>query len=93
MESVTRNVSEIQAGEKQWLETLLGQQLSENQQVFIMVFTPNVVPDDGTRRAAAARMEQTFRQADAHASDHGVTADETDAAVQEAMDHVRPSGQ
>ena len=89
MESVTRNVSEIQAGEKRWLETLLGQQLRENQQVFIMVFTPNVVPDEGTRRAAAARMDQTFEQADAHARDHGVTTDEADTAVQEAMDHVR----
>jgi hypothetical protein len=91
MESVTRNVSEIQAGEKQWLETLLGQQLRENQQVFIMIFTPNVVPEEGTRRAAAARMEQTFKKADAHAREHGVTAEETDAAVQEAMDHVRHS--
>jgi hypothetical protein len=91
MESVTRSVSEIQEGEKAWLESLLGQPLREHQQVFIMVFTPGVVPDEATRRAAVARMERTFERADAHARARGVSAEEADDAVQEAMDHVRPA--
>ena len=90
MESVVHNVSDIQAGEKHWLEKLLGQHLEDGQQVFIMVLKPGVMPDDDARRRAAANMERTFAQTDAYARDGGITQDEADAAVQEAMDHVRP---
>ena len=90
MESVVHNVSDIQAGEKHWLENLLGQHLEDNQQVFIMVLKPGIMPDDEARRRAAISMERTFAQTDAHAREHGITREEVDAAVQEAMDHVRP---
>jgi len=91
MESITRNVSEIQASDKAWLETFLGQRLDEQHQVFIMVYSPNVLPDEDVRRAAAERMERTFQRTDAHARDFGVTAEEADAAVEEAVNRVRRS--
>jgi hypothetical protein len=90
MEQVTlHNVHDIQADKRVWLESLLGQEIRENQQVFICVFTPGAVPDEQTRRAAAARIARTLDAADRQAAARGITAQEADAAVAEAMDHVR----
>ena len=90
MEQVTlNNVSDIQADKRLWLEGLLGQQLRENQQVFIMVFTPGAVPDEVTRRAATARIERTLDAAERHAVERGITAEDADEAVAEAMEHIR----
>src|SRR5207249_3964395 len=47
-----QNVKDLQDGGKRWLENVLGQHLRENQQVFIMVFTPGVEPDEAARRGA-----------------------------------------
>lgn len=90
MEHATlRNVTDVQGDKRTALEGLLGQQLSDNQQVFIMVFTPGVVPDDATRQAAAARIEKTLDESERRAASRGVTAEEADAAVDEATEHVR----
>ena len=53
-----------------------------------MTFTPGVMPDEATRAAARARLEQTFAPNQQHASEQGITADDSDAAVTDAMDHV-----
>ena len=66
------------------------QQIRENQQVFILLVTPGAVPDEQTRRAAAARIERTLDAAERHAAERGITAQEADAAVAEAMEQVRP---
>ncbi len=90
MENATlRNVHDMQGDKRTALEGLLGQQLSDNQQVFIMVFTPGAVPDDTTRHAAAARIAKALDEAEEHAAARAVTPEEADAAVDDAMDHVR----
>ena len=50
-----QNVKDLQDGGKRWLENVLGQHLKESQQVFIMVFTPGIEPDEASRRLALCR--------------------------------------
>ncbi len=91
MESVTvRNVRELPSDEKQSLETLLKQPLEEGQQVFIMTFRSGAVPDEATRLQSHQALLRTLDAAHEHARSHGIPADEADAAVDEAMRHVRP---
>jgi hypothetical protein len=85
-----RSVKDIQAGGRRWPEDVLGQNLRENQQVFIMVLTPGREPDEETRRRARAALDETFRKTGAYAQEHGITDAEIDAAIEEAMGHVRP---
>lgn len=85
-----QNVKDLQANEKRCLEGILGQQLRDQQQVFIMAFTPDVVTDEATRRRALAGLEQTWERVQKHMLDHGITDEEFDAAVDEAMRHIRP---
>ena len=91
MESVTlSNVRDLPGEEKRSLETLLKQPLEEGQRVFIMTFRPGVVPDEATRTKAHAALLQTLDEAHGHARAQGVTPEEADAAVDEAMRQVRP---
>lgn len=91
MESITlRDVHDLPGDEKRSLETLLKQPLEEGQRVFIMTFRPGVVPDEAARRRAHAALLETLGQAHEHARDKGVTAEQADAAVEEAMRQIRP---
>ena len=84
-----QSVKSLQDSGKRWLEDVLGQHLRENQQVFIMVFTPGIEPDEASRRQALASIKQTMTQVEGNLAVGGVTGEEFDAAVDEAMEDVR----
>ena len=91
MESTSSlNVSDLPAPERQTLEGMLGQNLNSDQRVFIMAYTPNAVPEKPVREAATAGLQRTFEKVDQYAAAHGITPEEAEAAVEEAMQHVRP---
>jgi hypothetical protein len=91
MESIlSRNVSDLPAPERQTLEGMLSQPLSPEQRVFIMAYTPNAVPEKSAREAARAGFQGLFEKVDQYAAADGVTPEEAEAAVEEAMQHVRP---
>jgi hypothetical protein len=84
-----QNVKDLQNGAKRWLEDVLGQHLKESQQVFIMAFTPGVEPGEAARRRALASAESTMAQVEKNLTEKGVTGEEFDALVDEAMEQVR----
>jgi len=91
MESISsRNVNDLPASERHTLEGMLGQSLSPDQRVFVMAYTPNAVPDKSAREAARAGLQRTFEKIDEYGAAHGITPEEADAAIDEAMQHVRP---
>jgi hypothetical protein len=71
------------------LEQLLGAPLEAHQRVYIIVEAPLAGPAESTRRPAARRMQELMARAQAHADAHGVTDQEMDAAVEEAMTRIR----
>jgi hypothetical protein len=87
---VVEDVKNLEANSKRFLEEILGGQLREDQQVFIMVLSPGTAPDAEARRQASLGLERVFQQTEAYARQHGVTDTEIDAAIKEAMAHVRP---
>ena len=90
MENMTTlSVNELPAGDRTTLEHLLGGQLTSGQQVFIMAFQPGVVMDETTRDAARTRLEETFAAQARRAAERGISADDADAAVEEAIQNVR----
>lgn len=84
-----QNVKDLQATGKQWLETVLGRHLEETQQVFVMVFSPGVEPDAAAKRQALAAVQRTWDRVDANLRGKGASGDEFDAAVEEAVEHIR----
>jgi len=90
MDSVAvRNVKQLPSAEKRSLESLVGQ-LEDNQQVFILAFTPGTVPSAKARADAMRGLTQTWEKIEQHMQKHGITEEEFDAAVDEAVDNVRP---
>lgn len=86
----TRNVTDLQPPDRQALEHLLGNSLQGNEQVFIMAYAREAKPDETARAAALERIKQVQSAVEKYAAEHGITAEEAEAAVDEAMEHVRP---
>ena len=90
MDSIAvRNVKQIPRQQKRSLEDLVGRELLDNQQVFILAFTPGVAPTGQARAEAMVGIEKTWAKVDRHMQEQGVTEEEFDAAVDEAVQHVR----
>jgi hypothetical protein len=83
-------VNDIPEPDRRSLENLLGHPLSADQQVFIMVFSAGKIADHETRRVATERIRRTLEEVDRRRAAQGITEEEVDAAVDEAMEHVRP---
>jgi len=85
--AIERTVKEIRG---LTIEEIVGQELPDDEKVFIVFSTVDVVePDEQTRREAMQRMNETIVTAQKNAEEQGVTAEEADAAVDEAMREVR----
>jgi hypothetical protein len=90
MDSVAlRNVDQLPSAEKRSIENLVGRQLEDNQQVFILAFTPGVAPSDKARAEAMSGLVRTWEKVQRHKQERSVSDEEFDAAVDEAVEHVR----
>lgn len=89
---IVRNVRDIPPDEKHSLEHILGEPLRDDQKVCIMAFAPSNAPDEETRRAALERLHRFLDEAEQRAAALGISSEEADAAVEEAMQHVRRRG-
>jgi len=87
---ITLLVNGLSEPDRRSLENLLGHPLAADQQVFVMVLSAGKVVDEATRRAAVHSIRRTLEKVDRHRVSSGITDEEIDAAVDEAMEHVRP---
>lgn len=89
MESIIRNVRDLETSKRQSLEAVVGHHLQDNQQVIIRVLTPGVEPDAAAKRQALERVQELSRKGEAHRESLGISEAEADAIVDEAMDDLR----
>jgi hypothetical protein len=90
MESIVRNVADLEVAQRHWLETTLGQTLRDSQQVFIHVLTPGAMPDAAVKDRALADVQRLAGQAADFRHSHGISDAEAEAALDEALHNVRP---
>jgi hypothetical protein len=86
---ISKSVGEIPVTAKRGLEDLLGRELQPDQRVLVVVLSSSTIPDELVRREAVEGLRQLIASAERHADEMGVTDDEIDSAVEEAMAHVR----
>jgi hypothetical protein len=89
MESFIRSVDEIEGDPRRWVESGLGQQLRQNQRVMVTILNVGVEPDEETRRVAREELRHIRAKAAANIEAQGVSPEEVDAIVDEAIAHVR----
>jgi hypothetical protein len=89
MESITRSVKEMEAGQRRSLEQVIGHELQDDQQIVIRILTPEIDPDPEKRARAMADLRRLSEQAAKNCQNLGVTEQEIDEAIDEAMNFVR----
>jgi hypothetical protein len=89
VDAIIRNVKDIAADHRHWLESALGRQLTENQQVIIHVVDVGVEPDADARAQALEEAAAIGRCGRANAAVEAVSEEEVDAAIEEAIARVR----
>ncbi len=83
-------VNDIPEPDRRSLENLLGQPLQADQQVCVMVFSGGKIVDDSTRRAAVENIRHTLDKVDRRRAITNASDEEVDAAVDEALEKIRP---
>jgi hypothetical protein len=89
MESIIRNVNDIGDDPRRWLESNLGHPLREGQQVMITILNVGTEPDEQTRREASEELLAIQAKAAANIAAQGVSQEEYNAVVDEAIAAVR----
>jgi len=89
MESVIRNVRDIEPDKRDWLENAIGKRLEDSQKIVIRVLTPGVEPDKAVRDEAITDLRELSEKGSAHRESLGVCVEEADEALEEAMETVR----
>lgn len=89
MESIIRNVKDIEADERQVYEHVLGQPLHDNQLVIVRVINPGVEPEPAVRDQALAEAAEIAREGRASAAAQGVSEEEAGQIIDEAIREVR----
>lgn len=90
MESIIRKVSDISEDQRSWLESNLGQQLQDGQQIIIRVVNVGIEPPAANRDHALADMQQLSQRGSNHRQTKRVSEEEADQALDEAMRDIRP---
>jgi hypothetical protein len=90
MDSVAvRDVKQLPSDQKRSLESIVGRPLEDGQQVFILAFTPGATPSDRARQEAMTGLAQTWKKVREHLQEQPTAEEEFDAAIEEAVKHVR----
>ncbi len=89
MEAVLRNVKDIAGNDRVGLEHVVGAPLQDDQQVLIQVLNVGVVPSEDARRAGMQQAAAIAQRGREHAASLGVTAEEAESTIEEAIRHVR----
>ena len=87
--TITKPVKDIPAEEKKTLEGMLGTSLEAGEHVFILAYTPGVIPSDDARANARRGIEEILSANQAFAKENGITSAEAEDAVAEAMRQTR----
>ena len=89
MEAIDQKVGNLSSSDRSALEHLFGRPLASDDHVVVVAYQPHE-GQESVREAARARILATLERAAQHATTAGVTAEEADSAIMEAMAAIRP---
>ena len=85
---VVCRVRDLGVQTREWVANMFGRPLAEDEQVTVMVFPPGQAPSPSQGQAAWGRIKDILNRAEENMSN--VPEEEVEAAIDEAMAHVRP---
>jgi hypothetical protein len=90
MNSVIRDVKDIQPEERHIYEAVIGHSLTQDQRILVAVLPSGPVSDDFVRRRAREEFFGLCKRGTENRERFGVSVDEADAILDEAFRSVRP---
>ena len=89
MESITRDVDKIESNERRVYEAVLGHALRDDQQVVLRVIQHRREPNESVRQKAIDEFHELCREGTENRQRQGISVEEADEALEEAMRTVR----
>ena len=89
MDAVTRHADDLSNPDRSAIEHLLGKVLDPDDHVVVITYKASA-GEQLTRDQARLKVEGLLKQAESHAIATGISFDEADEAIAEAMRAVRP---
>ena len=89
MESVIRDVRDIEPAERRVFETLVGHHLAENQRILVVVLPLGENPDDSARYRVREEYFELCKQGTENRERLGVFVEEADLILDEAFQFAR----
>ncbi len=89
MESVIRDVKDIEPEERHVFETLIGHDLAEDQRILVVVLPPGANQDDSVRRRAREEFFELCKQGTENRERQHVSIEEADSILEEAFQFAR----
>ena len=89
MESVIRDVRDIEPEERHVFETLIGHNLAEDQRILVVVLPMGASLDDSVRRRARKELLELCKQGTENRERLRVSVEEADSILDEAFRSVR----
>src|SRR6266581_4845499 len=86
---VVQHGRDLDSPARDWLQRIFGRPVRDDEDVTIVLSAPHPAPSSAVRKEVAQRIERVLDQSAANMQ--GVSEDDFQQAVDEAMKHVRPS--
>jgi fructose-1,6-bisphosphatase/inositol monophosphatase family enzyme len=88
--TVFTSVSDLSAEQRRAAELLIGHRLDPAEIVVVTAARAKEEPTSEARTASLAKLRVIFDAIDEHGRNHGITSEEADAAIDEAIFAIRP---
>ncbi len=85
MDSVIRDVKDIQPDERHIYETVIGHSLAQDQRILVVVLPPGTISDDFVRRRAREEFFGLCKLGTENRERLGVSLEEADSILEEAL--------
>jgi hypothetical protein len=86
-DSLLQKVKELSTEARSAIEDLLGRHLEDDEDLSITTYSRQAVPTGEAREVAESRLRKHFAEADSRGTE---STQEVEAAISEALGHVRP---
>lgn len=89
MDKLLHNVGDLPSSERSAVETIIGHELRDDQQLYIVALDAVVEPTEATRREAWSELEEIIAESHHNVRQSGVSQEELERTIDETCDEVR----